>query len=617
MRNDIDYAELVKEAQLGDKDSLERLTELARERLRVDVYRLTLQQNITDDIVQESLLEMFKILSDLKEAHRFWPWLYKIALNKMRLHHRTERRRKDVTTSAGQEGQAQGDSREVMVGAIGAELKQIVLTAMQRLKPRHRAVLMMRCYREMEYDQIAETMECSEFAAKMLFFRAKKSLRRELGRYGFGKGLMITALVLFGKMTAPSEAAGVSVTAATMKVGIAAGIVGMAMSKTAVVTLATAGVVAAGAMVATTGGDKTPAPGSGETVIRQQIGMQKLSEKHADEECWYYYPEKSGDSVMMRLVEWDSKQESSHCRWLQNKSANYYFDKDSDTIYIRNYRMWDGDLAVRRLPTDPPELSGFISRVEGRTSPSQYVRRKAGGLLVIASHSEKGDSSQITQHYNIPEEQYFLYGWSAEAKLADTRDTMHKRGWTYFRISGQIDGKQVRGTGRLPFVYETSKMRYPWLKMQVGEQLRIVDNGRDAYIHYQDGTVLGRYEGGSFFLGLSRPWMGLHTVDTVRRDAAKDKVWFESKLLPGTSKGQVVLSSDENKLIYTIDMEMDVVEKITFTSGQRQGVVEFTYLQEIGQVSREFATPRQRSYAGRQRDRLGILWLVHLFEAKP
>ena len=83
--------ELVKQAQLGDKDSLSRLTRLAEERLRVDVYRITLTEDLTHDIVQESLLEMLKILSELKEADKFWPWLYKIALNKVRHHHRKKK----------------------------------------------------------------------------------------------------------------------------------------------------------------------------------------------------------------------------------------------------------------------------------------------------------------------------------------------------------------------------------------------------------------------------------------------------------------------------------------------------------------------------------------------
>jgi RNA polymerase sigma factor (sigma-70 family) len=89
-----DYIELVRTAQSGDEGSLNRLAESARERLRVYVYRLTLEDEKTEDIVQESMLEMFKVLGKLKKAERFWPWLYGIAINKTHRHHRTERRQR-------------------------------------------------------------------------------------------------------------------------------------------------------------------------------------------------------------------------------------------------------------------------------------------------------------------------------------------------------------------------------------------------------------------------------------------------------------------------------------------------------------------------------------------
>jgi len=177
MEKTVDHVRLVKRAKLGDKESLDRLTELAVERLRVDIFRLTLREDLAEDVVQETLFEMLRVLKDLKDAHRFWPWLYKIALNKVRQHYRVEKRRQTVTVSAAEQKDSQRSSEHVMAEAISRELRDIVLGAMRRLKPRQRAILTMRCYREMGYSQIAESMGCSEFAAKMLFYRAKKSLR--------------------------------------------------------------------------------------------------------------------------------------------------------------------------------------------------------------------------------------------------------------------------------------------------------------------------------------------------------------------------------------------------------------------------------------------------------
>ena len=78
---------------------------------------------------------------------------------------------------------------------------------MQKLRTRHKAVLVMRCYDGMSYGDIAESMGCNEFSIRMLFVRAKRALQKELLRNGFGRGSLLAALIVFGKMTAPSKAA--------------------------------------------------------------------------------------------------------------------------------------------------------------------------------------------------------------------------------------------------------------------------------------------------------------------------------------------------------------------------------------------------------------------------
>ena len=611
MEKTVDYVRLVKRAQLGHKESLDKLTELAEERLRVDVFRLTLQEDLAHEIVQESLFEMFRVLNDLKDAHRFWPWLYKIAINKMRLHYRTEKRRRTVTATAVGEKVSYGGSEQAMAGAISGELKDIVLNAMRRLKPRHRMVLTMRCYREMEYSQIAESMGCSEFAAKMLFYRAKKSLRKQLSRFGFGKGLLLPALLLFGKMTARSEAAaGVTVSAAALKVGVAAGVAGFATSTAGIVSLATAGVLAVGTTVTLgpSGVDVHSMPGAvGNVHIAEQIGALGAG----DEELWCYYPVSTKGPVMMRLLRWDSDQKGRYCKWLQNGQATYYFEESKGTVHIENHRMWRDGLLVWRLPTDSPELSEFLSRVEGRIDEMRYVRGGDGpGLLVISQGRQEGNLSRATRHFNVLDEQYFLYGWSARTKLIDNRDAMHTRGWTYFRVSGRVGDDEISGVGRLPFIDAACVRHGPWLKLRIGDSLEIADNGEQARI-YRSGRLRASYVGGSFFSGLSRPWMGLHTVDTVRRDAAKKKIRFETE--PKDDAVEVVLIRGQTKLSYTIDMDKDLVERIGIAGRDgREGELAFSYLDDLDGVGDEFSAPRSGNSSRRHREGRGILWLMDL-----
>jgi RNA polymerase sigma-70 factor (ECF subfamily) len=606
--------ELVKKAQLGDSECLNRLAEVVRVRLREYVLRLTLREDLTQDIVQETILEMFKVFKTLKSTEKFWSWLDGLAFNKIRQHYGRQWRHKTISLADIDRQLSIGDSQSALAEMVNRELKQIVLISMRELSPRHRAVLTMRCYKDMPYTEIARVMGCSKFSVQALFYRAKKALAKKLSHHGLGKGYLMAALVLFGKLTASTEAAAanISITAATLKVGLAASLAGIITGKTAVVSVAAVAAIAGGTALVTVGKDKL-------NIGPERINAQTFVNSAAPagskdmEQCWYFFPEGPGRPVMMRLLEFDGSGENSYCRNLQNQHANYYYDKD--TVYINNFRMYNPDLSVIKLPTDGEDLSGFISRVEGSQADTERISSTKKGLLVISGRSGRdGDRIWKTErHFNVLDEEYFQLDWPQNARIVDKRDEMHKRGWTYFRISGRINGRQVSGTGRMPFVYDTSRQFAPWLDLQLANGIRVVDSGAGAFRFDANRKIVAAYPSGSFFKGLGRPWMGLHTIDTIRRDAAQMQVWFETKSLPGGEKAEVILTVGQVKLVYTINMETDVIEKITFSADNDvRGELEFSYLQNIDNAGSEFAPPRLEGYRKPQQNPPGMLWLVNL-----
>ena len=121
-----EHIQLVEEARQGREDSMNRLAELAGERLYGYVLRCTLNAEISGDIVQECLLEMAKLLGKLDQVDRFWPWLYRIAFNKIQNHRRREMRRQAVSLSDSAEPSdlSAGENGEGLAHLIGEELKQ-------------------------------------------------------------------------------------------------------------------------------------------------------------------------------------------------------------------------------------------------------------------------------------------------------------------------------------------------------------------------------------------------------------------------------------------------------------------------------------------------------------
>lgn len=601
MSDKANLIKLVADAQDGDQASFEQLAEVAQERLRVYVYRLTLRDDVAQDIVQETMLEMFKVLGKLKDVERFWSWLYGIAHNKLRRHYRTANRQKAVPIEDIDHARLTKDSKEGLEKLVGEELKRTVVSAMSGLKQRHRAVLTMRCYDQMKYSQIAETLGCSEFGARMLFLRAKRALGSKLAKKGLGKGSVLTALIVFGQLTSDSQAvaAQISITGSILKVGIVAEIAGAVTSKAAVVVIATAGAVGGSTLVLDSN-SKAINSTNDQFENETSVSITTLRNEDRMTENWYFFPKGTGEQVMIRFVECSTTGRPLYCRQLQNERANYFFDVNKNTVYINNHRAWRDDYSVWQLPTDGDELSEFIDRVQGQTvdlegdnEGTKYVPMKGGGLLAICvNKDEKAESStSYMRHRNLLSEDYFQYDWSDSTRVIDNRDTMHKRGWTYFTVSGQLNGKEVSGTGCVPFVYEASKSHLPWMRLRVGDKM-----------YTNDG-----------FAGLARPWMGLHAIDVVRRDAARQKIEFETRLNNNRDKSMVVLSLSDNELLYTIDMENDLIEKIAIR-GTSTGLLEFSYMQDVSGAAGEFDTPAGN--INTKRIQGDMSWLIGLAEGQ-
>ena len=630
MSDSVNYKELVEKAQHGDGESLNRLSEHARQQLYTYVFRLTMRDELSQDVVQESMLEMFRFLDKLERADRFWPWLRRIALNKVYHHYTREKARRTVPLS--EEGYAGvgEQEHEGLANLVSQELKQIVRDTMVHLRARYREVLVMRCYEDMGYAQIAEELGCTEFNARVLFFRAKKSLAKQLSRRGLGKGALLTALVVFGKMTAPSEAAAgqIAVTAAATKVGVTAALAGTAGSKAGIVSLAAAGVITVGAVMVTTQTPPDPPGGSGISTVSVTNGLSDAGQVNLApgsvqipgnvEQDWWFFPDGPDKSVMMRKMKPDRHGKQPYCVWLQNNLGNYYFDRKRSTVYKTNHRMYSEKLSVMRLPTDSPAMSLFISRIEGKSTEVGRVAGIGSGTLVIATPraAEGGGTVQVIQHPSVLYEQYYQYDWPADVRVEDRRDEMHRRGWTYFTVTGEIAGESVKGLGCLPFVYESSLKHKPWLKLQLGDRLIIEQTGEGTQVFDSAGRVRTTFAAEALFAGFGRPWMGLHTIDMVRRDAAGQEVRFETRKARGKDVVEVELTWRQGRLIYEIDMQADVIRTIRLyvrdAAGiEHEGTLNFSYNEHADRPADEIMTPGAGGYTG-ERHLDGVLWPLYL-----
>ncbi len=557
---------LIEKARRGDEQALATLAQAVKVYLEGYIGRMVLNEELTADLVQESLLVMCEQLKNLNNPHAFCSWLRKIALNRIRAHYRNGwARRTQLHANMGAEF-ATSSRHGTLAQVIRQEFEGLIFDAVQELPPKHRVVLCMRCYDQMSYAEMADSLECSKFSVRTTFHRAKKMLAKSLARKGLGKGALVLALTMYGKFTATSEAAAssVAICGTTLSAGLLPSVAALGVK-----SLVLYGVVAASLLTVSIGGLVRDPLDSWDT-----LAVMQPEKSSTDTVFRYCYPPQGHGAVLLQVH--SSRPETGQARiFLQNDHVNSM--RDSGSVTLRNAHFWYEDLAVMRLPTDSSGLTHFLDDLEGRETGLRRVSPDPQGQLIEVVQSGAEGLRQNVFPYDMSDEEFIQYGWPAHVKVVDQRDAIHQRGWTYFKLTGQLGGHQVTGSGRVPLVLAKVQDHSPYIVL-TGTDGRIEDNGLEAGWFQGGQHSKLRYQGGCFFQGLNQPWMGLHVIDTVRRDAAVAGLPFTTQSVKGGRFTEVTVLGQDLTLVYTLNMLDDWIEKIAFFRGDIEcGCLEFTY----------------------------------------
>jgi len=182
----LDYdAELMLRVREGDGTSFDVLLEKYRTSVIHFLYRLVLEQAIAEELAQEVFLRVYRSRSGYEPTAKFKTWLFRIAthlaLNWIRdeKHARGLQRLDD--RSGGLTVRQVSDRQPSVEQELVHEVKlEEVRQAVAALPGKQRAAVLMHKYEEMEYNQIAKVLGCSESAVKSLLFRAYGTLRVRL-----------------------------------------------------------------------------------------------------------------------------------------------------------------------------------------------------------------------------------------------------------------------------------------------------------------------------------------------------------------------------------------------------------------------------------------------------
>ena len=248
--------DIIKRAQQGEPEALTALSTAITAQVTTYLFRLTLDYHLAEDLCQETLMRLLRHLPHLTitQPDDLWAWIRRAALSRVqdeyRRHSRRQRRHEETMKRYDRESTAAATPSEVLVRH---ELGRAVWQAMARLTLHYRHILVLRCLDDLSYAQIAAITGQTQLQARLLFFRAKKSLKRELGRQGVGSADLVKALTIFAGATwtgAKAEAASVSLSASSMEVPLSTVLVGTMVSKLSIATIVvvTAGLATVGTL---------------------------------------------------------------------------------------------------------------------------------------------------------------------------------------------------------------------------------------------------------------------------------------------------------------------------------------------------------------------------------
>ncbi len=182
-KNNTAISDTVSKAIAGNKQATEQLADFYYQTVFHMVYYRTHSKTDAEDLTQEIFIQMVKYLPRLKDKNRFRPWLFRIALNKVRDFHR---KRQFLTffgsNSDTTQSKAVDDVRNQIETPADALIRKEFWQQFRKLGdslPRQeREVFLLRFADQQKIKEIALVLKKSESTVKTHLYRALKKFRQ-------------------------------------------------------------------------------------------------------------------------------------------------------------------------------------------------------------------------------------------------------------------------------------------------------------------------------------------------------------------------------------------------------------------------------------------------------
>ncbi|MGE5739340.1 MAG: RNA polymerase sigma factor [Betaproteobacteria bacterium] len=179
MDNDVDQA-LVERCRKGDRDAFTELVIRYQRPIYNAAFWILRSAEDANDIAQGVFLKVAEHLDDFDSQHRFFSWIYRIAVNEslnlLRRNGHEEWLDDEIDLPGAETANPESQASD-------AERSRNIQRALLGLSANDRTVLTLRHFSECSYQEIAEILQIDEKTVKSRLFEARHRLRDALKDY--------------------------------------------------------------------------------------------------------------------------------------------------------------------------------------------------------------------------------------------------------------------------------------------------------------------------------------------------------------------------------------------------------------------------------------------------
>jgi RNA polymerase sigma-70 factor (ECF subfamily) len=182
--------ELAARAAEGDQYAFQILVNRHQTSVLNLAYRFLGDHQKSEDLAQETFLQVWRAAKSFKGKSKFTTWLYRICVN-LCLNEIKAARRKNWLRFFRNLSDTRGPQYESLLDdalnaenlLLARERSRQISIALQSLPENQRIALILKRYEDLSYEEMANVLGCSIPAVESLLVRAKRTLQKKLKKF--------------------------------------------------------------------------------------------------------------------------------------------------------------------------------------------------------------------------------------------------------------------------------------------------------------------------------------------------------------------------------------------------------------------------------------------------